>query len=136
MLCLAFENACWNNMNGYLKKFRGNGKCKTIHNALGLDINYCKNKDGINFGDYDVIIIDEFFRLPQKLMTLIYFQLMKFDGIKILIGDEKQNGYIIEKEKQNEIEKKYKSSVNNKGFKYQYSKCEFISDLIGFRYNK
>ena len=40
------------------------------------------------------------------------------------------------KKKQNEIEKKFKCRNKNKEFKYQYSKCEFISDLIEFRYNK
>ena len=46
-----FETACCNNMHNYLTKFNGKGDCKTIHNALGLDIHYSKVKIVLNLAN-------------------------------------------------------------------------------------
>jgi len=43
---------------------------ENVYKALGLDINYCRSKDGIKFSEYNVIIIDEIFIFRTDLMIM------------------------------------------------------------------
>lgn len=50
----------------------------------------------------------------------MYHKLRNFKGVIIILGHEQQNGYI-----------------NNSGFKYVYSQCDFLGDLVNYnRTNK
>ena len=93
-------------------------KCMTIHRALGLTLNG-ETKKGIDFNKFDVIILDEFFRIQPSLMCQVYPKLGEFQGKLIIIGDPDQDGYICENR-----------------FTYNYTKCDFVGDLTGFNYFK
>jgi len=80
----------------YCEKFEVEDyKCMTIHKCLGLDINENEtDKKCINFSNYDVIVIDELFRIDPWLMSKLYFELKKVSCKIILIGHSSQIKYI------------------------------------------
>ena len=120
ILGLAFENSAVNNLN---EKCKDNGidnyLCKTIHVALGMSPDKDDIISSVVFNDFDVIIIDEFFRIDPILQSKLYFKLKQFNGKIILIGDESQFGYICEKGRE---------------FNYKYSNCDFVGDLVDWNY--
>ena len=116
VLCLSFENSAVNNLMSYCKKFGiENYKCMTLHCALGLDFNGDNSKKVIDFGKYEVIIIDEVFRTDLFIMGKLYNQLKNVNCIKIFIGDEDQNKYIGEA-------------------KYKYSECDFLKKWLNIEF--
>ena len=115
ILCLAFENNAVCNMKMVCEREKvSEYKCMTIHRALGLTLSGDRKRSE-DFDKYDVIILDELFRIQPSLMCEIYTKLNEFTGKLVLIGDPDQNGYICEN-----------------GFTYDYTKCDFVGDLTGF----
>ena len=82
MLCLSFENSAVNGLMEYCKKFGiENYKCMTLHCALGLDFNGDHSKKVIDFGKYEVIIIDEIFIFRTDLMIMgKLFAILSWNG--------------------------------------------------------
>ena len=75
--------------------------------------------------DY-IIIIDEFLTTDKPLIRMIYHKLREFKGVVILIGDIRQNAYLLEKR---EVDRRLKPV----GYKYGFDKCDMFGDLVGFR---
>ena len=120
ILGLSFENSAVDNLNSICEK---NGVVdylnKTIHVALGLRLDGDDNVEGIDFDKFDVVIIDEFFRIVPGLVGKLFGKLKEFKGKIIVIGDGNQNKYIC---------------GNGEEFNYDYAKCDFVGELVGFNY--
>ena len=115
---MAFENSAVDNLRKVCEKNDVDDfKCMTIHKCLGMDIDGNIERDSIDLNGYDVIIVDELFRLDPNLLSKLYFKLKEFNGKLILIGHVSQIKNI--------------SDEN-----YNYGKCDCIGELVNFNYFK
>ena len=73
MLLISFENFAVNHLKDTCLKLNVRDfKTTTIHKWLGLDLNDDNVKQCINFNNYDIVIIDEIFRVDISLMNKNY----------------------------------------------------------------
>ena len=115
VLCMSKNNNAVKVLREYCERFGKDAECHTIHHCLNLDINLNKTKNNFDILKFDCIVMDEFFITDKKIVSMLYNKLREYKGIVIILGDELQNGYI-----------------NSCGWKYKYSKCDFLGDLVNY----
>ena len=90
---MSFENSAVNHLKDTCLTLNVlDFKTTTIHKVLSIDLNDDNVKQCINFNNYDIVIIDEIFRVDISLMTKLYLEMKKYKGVLILLGDSAAYG--------------------------------------------
>ena len=96
ILMTSKNNSAVDTMRKYAERYNLDAECHTIHHCLNLDINGNKTRSDFDMTKFDTIVFDEFFTTDKHLLRKVVHKLREFQGVIILIGDTKQNSYLLE----------------------------------------